>query len=128
MQTTVDPAVEAEYREKGWWGTECLTDVIRRLAATNPQGTAFVDEHGDRMSWRVYDEVSDRIASAHMSTDLARGDVIVAATGVTDGALIKGVHFSKDVITTETVVYRSATGTVRRIYGEHRELSKFHLD
>ena len=31
-------------------------------------------------------------------TDLARGDVIVAATGVTDGALIKGVHFSKDVI------------------------------
>ena len=60
-------------------------------------------------------------------TDLARGDVIVAATGVTDGALIKGVHFGKDVITTETVVYRSATGTVRRIYGEHRELSKFHL-
>jgi fructose-1,6-bisphosphatase II / sedoheptulose-1,7-bisphosphatase len=51
----------------------------------------------------------------------------VAATGVTDGALIKGVHFGKDVITTETVVYRSATGTVRRIYGEHRELSKFHL-
>lgn len=61
-------------------------------------------------------------------TDLARGDVIVAATGVTDGGLLKGVHFGKDVITTETVVYRSATGTVRRIYGEHRELSKFHLD
>ena len=61
-------------------------------------------------------------------TDLARGDVIVAATGVTDGALLKGVKFGKEVITTETVVYRSATGTVRRIYGEHRELSKFHLD
>ena len=61
-------------------------------------------------------------------TDLARGDVIVAATGVTDGALLKGVQFGKDVIETETVVYRSATGTVRRIYGEHRELSKFHLD
>jgi fructose-1,6-bisphosphatase II / sedoheptulose-1,7-bisphosphatase len=61
-------------------------------------------------------------------TDLARGDVIVAATGVTDGALLKGVKFGKEVIETETVVYRSATGTVRRIYGEHRELSKFHLD
>jgi fructose-1,6-bisphosphatase II / sedoheptulose-1,7-bisphosphatase len=61
-------------------------------------------------------------------TDLARGDVIVAATGVTDSALTRGVHFGKDVITTETVVYRSATGTVRRIYGEHRELAKFHLD
>jgi fructose-1,6-bisphosphatase II / sedoheptulose-1,7-bisphosphatase len=61
-------------------------------------------------------------------TDLARGDVIVAATGVTDSALTRGVHFGKEVITTETVVYRSATGTVRRIYGEHRELAKFHLD
>jgi fructose-1,6-bisphosphatase II / sedoheptulose-1,7-bisphosphatase len=61
-------------------------------------------------------------------TDLARGDVIVAATGVTDSALTKGVKFGKEIIETDTVVYRSATGTVRRITGEHRELSKFHLD
>ena len=60
--------------------------------------------------------------------DLSSGDVIVAATGVTDGALLKGVRFGPKVIETETVVYRSATGTVRRIHGEHRELSKFHLD
>src|ERR671921_456546 len=59
--------------------------------------------------------------------DLASGDVVVAATGVTDGALLKGVRFGKEVIETETVVYRSATGTVRRIYGEHREIAKFHL-
>jgi fructose-1,6-bisphosphatase II / sedoheptulose-1,7-bisphosphatase len=61
-------------------------------------------------------------------TDLASGDVIVAATGVTDSALTMGVKFGRDVIETETVVYRSATVTVRRIYGEHRELSKFHLE
>lgn len=61
-------------------------------------------------------------------TDLARGDVVVAATGVTDGALLKGVRFRGDIIETETVVYRSTTGTVRRIYGEHRNLSKFSLD
>ena len=60
--------------------------------------------------------------------EMARGDVIVAATGVTDGALLKGVRFARDVIETETVVYRSATGTVRRIEAEHRELGKFHLD
>lgn len=60
--------------------------------------------------------------------DLASGDVIVAATGVTNGALLKGVSFGKDVIETETIVYRSATGTVRRIHAEHRELAKFHLD
>jgi fructose-1,6-bisphosphatase II / sedoheptulose-1,7-bisphosphatase len=61
-------------------------------------------------------------------TEMARGDVILAATGVTDGALLKGVRFTKDVIETETVVYRSATGTVRRIQAEHREFAKFHLD
>ena len=60
--------------------------------------------------------------------EMASGDVIVAATGVTTGLLLKGVHFSKDVITTETIVYRSTTGTVRRIYGEHRQFEKFFLD
>jgi fructose-1,6-bisphosphatase II / sedoheptulose-1,7-bisphosphatase len=61
-------------------------------------------------------------------TEMSSGDVIVAATGVTDGALLEGVRFGKDVIETETIVYRSATGTVRKIQGEHRELAKFHLD
>ena len=60
--------------------------------------------------------------------DLASGDTVVAATGVTDGALLKGVKFSGTIIETETIVYRSLTGTVRRIQGEHRELEKFHLD
>ena len=59
--------------------------------------------------------------------DLASGDVIVAATGVTDGALLTGVRFGREVIETETIVYRSATGTVRRIRAEHREFAKFHL-
>ena len=57
--------------------------------------------------------------------ELASGDVIVCATGVTDGALLKGVRFGQDVIETETVIYRSVTGTVRRIQAEHREMSKF---
>jgi len=64
----------------------------------------------------------------YLVSDLASGDVIVAATGVTDGALVSGVRLGKDVIETETVVYRSATGTVRRIQAEHREMAKFHLD
>ena len=59
--------------------------------------------------------------------DLARGDVVVAMTGVTDGALVKGVKFGRSTIRTETVVYRSHTGTVRRIEAEHRDFDKFHL-
>jgi fructose-1,6-bisphosphatase II / sedoheptulose-1,7-bisphosphatase len=60
--------------------------------------------------------------------DLARGDCLFAATGVTTGSLLSGVRFRKDVIETETVVMRSVTGTVRYIKGEHRQLEKFHLD
>jgi fructose-1,6-bisphosphatase II / sedoheptulose-1,7-bisphosphatase len=60
--------------------------------------------------------------------DLVKGDCLFAATGVTNGALLTGVRFRKDVIETETVVMRSITGTVRWIRGEHRQLEKFHLD
>ena len=60
--------------------------------------------------------------------DMARGDCLFAATGVTDGSLLSGVKFRGAVIHTETVVMRSVTGTVRIIKAEHRQLEKFHLD
>jgi fructose-1,6-bisphosphatase II / sedoheptulose-1,7-bisphosphatase len=47
--------------------------------------------------------------------EMASGDVIFSATGVTDGSLLDGVHFRGDFAETETVVMRSKTGTVRRI-------------
>lgn len=59
--------------------------------------------------------------------DMVRGDCLFAATGVTDGSMLRGVRFRGNVIDTETVVMRSVTGTVRWIRAEHRELSKFHL-
>ena len=52
--------------------------------------------------------------------DLASGDVIFAATGVTDGSMLAGVHRRGDYCITESVVMRSATGTVRWIKGRHR--------
>jgi fructose-1,6-bisphosphatase II / sedoheptulose-1,7-bisphosphatase len=60
--------------------------------------------------------------------DMVKGDCLFAATGVTDGSMLRGVKFRGDVIETETVVMRSVTGTVRWIRAEHRQLSKFHLD
>ena len=60
--------------------------------------------------------------------ELAAGDVVVAATGVTDGGLLSGVKFKQNTIETETLIYRSVTGTVRRIKAEHLELGKFRLD
>ncbi len=52
--------------------------------------------------------------------DLAKGDVIFAATGVTNGSLLDGVQRRKTVVTTESVVMRASTGTVRWVRGEHR--------
>ena len=60
--------------------------------------------------------------------DMVRGDCLFAATGVTDGPMLKGVNFREDIIKTDTVVMRSVTGTVRWIKAEHRQLDKFHLD
>jgi fructose-1,6-bisphosphatase II / sedoheptulose-1,7-bisphosphatase len=60
--------------------------------------------------------------------ELVRGDCLFAATGITDGAMLRGVKFRKDFIETETVVMRSITGTVRWIRAEHRQLDKFYLD
>jgi fructose-1,6-bisphosphatase II / sedoheptulose-1,7-bisphosphatase len=53
-------------------------------------------------------------------TDLARGDCIFAATGVTGGSLLDGVKRRGGVMTTDSVVMRASSGTVRWVKGEHR--------
>jgi fructose-1,6-bisphosphatase II / sedoheptulose-1,7-bisphosphatase len=94
---------------------------------------------GGQMQCRlVLDTEEKRVRAAKMGirdprkkyeiADMVRGDCLFAATGVTDGALLAGVKFRRDVIETETVVMRSITGTVRWIRAEHRQLEKFHLD
>lgn len=52
--------------------------------------------------------------------DMASGDVIFAASGVTDGSMLKGVRFERHWTETETVVMRSATGTIRWIRNRKR--------
>jgi fructose-1,6-bisphosphatase II len=53
--------------------------------------------------------------------DLVKGDdAIFAATGVTDGELLKGVRYRGNVATTHSMVMRALTGTVRFIEGTHR--------
>jgi fructose-1,6-bisphosphatase II / sedoheptulose-1,7-bisphosphatase len=74
------------------------------------------DERGRAAKWGVED--LDRIY--HLN-DLAKGDVIFAATGVTDGSLLEGVKRRKGgCMTTESVVMRASSGTVRWVKGEHR--------
>jgi fructose-1,6-bisphosphatase II / sedoheptulose-1,7-bisphosphatase len=51
--------------------------------------------------------------------DMAKGDCIFAATGVTDGSLVDGVHVRKQCITTESIVMRASSGTIRKVWAEH---------
>ncbi len=55
----------------------------------------------------------------YMTEDLAKGDVMFAATGVTKGYLLDGVRFFGDGAKTESIVMRSKSGTVRVINSTH---------
>ena len=74
------------------------------------------DERLRARKWGIED--LDRI---YQLEDLAKGDCIFAATGVTDGSLLQGVkHLKGGRMTTESVVMRASSGTVRWVRGEHR--------
>jgi fructose-1,6-bisphosphatase II len=62
----------------------------------------------------------------HTDDLVAGNDVFVAATGVTGGALLRGVRYTPDGAITDSIVMRSRSGTVRRIEAHHRfeKLSK----
>ncbi len=56
-----------------------------------------------------------------MTDDLIAGDnAFFAATGITDGDLLKGVTYSRSHVTTDSLVMRSRSGTVRQVRGRHR--------
>ncbi len=57
--------------------------------------------------------------------EMATGDVIFAATGITDGSLLSGVKFSGGRVETHTVIMRAATKTVRWLRTQHRAAAKF---
>ncbi|MES2291179.1 MAG: class II fructose-bisphosphatase [Pseudomonadota bacterium] len=74
------------------------------------------DERSRARKWGIED--LDRIYDLE---DLAKGDCIFAATGVTDGSLLAGVkRRAGGKMTTESVVMRASSGTIRWVRGEHR--------
>ena len=74
------------------------------------------DERARARKWGIED--LDRIYDLE---DLAKGDCIFAATGVTDGSLLAGVkRLPGGRMTTESVVMRASSGTIRWVRGDHR--------
>jgi fructose-1,6-bisphosphatase II / sedoheptulose-1,7-bisphosphatase len=89
---------------------------------------------GGQMQGRLVFRNDDEVARAHRwgvedleriysLEDMAKGDCIFAATGVTDGSLLKGVHRGRGCTTTESIVMRASTGTVRRVSTEYHDLA-----
>jgi fructose-1,6-bisphosphatase II / sedoheptulose-1,7-bisphosphatase len=75
------------------------------------------DERTRARRWGI--ENLDRI---YQLEEMASGDCIFAATGVTDGSLLSGVkRLRGGLLKTESIVMRASSGTVRRITGEHHK-------
>jgi fructose-1,6-bisphosphatase II / sedoheptulose-1,7-bisphosphatase len=73
------------------------------------------DEKARAKKWGITD-----LKRKYDLMELVAGDVVFSATGVTDGAMLRGVHRDGEYISTESVVMRSATNTVRWIKARHR--------
>ena len=91
---------------------------------------------GGQMQTRLILDTPEKIARAkkmgiadpnkkYDMSEMARGDVLFAATGVTGGNFLNGVKFHKNGVTTHTVVMRSSSGTVREIIAKHQDMTKF---
>jgi fructose-1,6-bisphosphatase II len=79
----------------------------------------LVFRHDDERA-RAEKMVSGDVTRVFMTDDLAAGSVMFAATGITSGDLLRGVRYVAGGAFTESIVMRSASGTVRNIHTRHR--------
>ena len=91
---------------------------------------------GGQMQGRLVTDSEDQKARAakmgvkdfnkkYTMEEMASGDVIFAATGVTDGNILEGIRYVRGGFTTHSVVMRSKTGTVRYVKAMHPDMGKF---
>jgi fructose-1,6-bisphosphatase II len=126
MDGDVAPAIAAARRGTG-------VDMLMGVGGT-PEGVisaAAIKCLGGAMQGRLWprdDDERQQLVDAGYDVgrvlthdDLVGGsDLFVAATGVTDGALLRGVRFADGSALTESIVMRSRSGTIRRVEAEHR--------
>jgi fructose-1,6-bisphosphatase II len=123
----VAPSIAAARQGRG-------VDLLMGIGGT-PEGVisaAAVKCLGGVMQGRLWprdDEERKKLVDAGFDVDrklttddlVAGEDVFVAATGVTDGSLLNGVRYDASGCTTQSVVMRSRSGTVRRIESYHAQ-------
>jgi len=116
---TTDPSTGVDiYMGQGGAPEGVLAAAALRCVGGQMQGRLVFrndDEKARAAKWGITD-----LNRKYGLRELVAGDVVFSATGVTDGSMLRGVHRDGDYITTESVVMRSATGTVRWIRARHR--------
>jgi len=119
--------------------TESGADVLFGIGGT-PEGViaaAALKCMGGAMLGRLWPRNDDErqaavnagydLSAVLTTDDLVQGDnCFFAATGITDGELLRGVRYDRNGATTQSLVMRSRSGTVRRIDARHR-LDKLNL-
>ena len=80
------------------------------------------DEKSRARKWGITD-----LNRKYSMTDMAKGDVMFAATGVTSGSMLKGVRRFSNGAETHSIVMRSKTGTVRWVSATHNYTVKTGL-
>jgi fructose-1,6-bisphosphatase II / sedoheptulose-1,7-bisphosphatase len=123
---TTDPEVTGVdiYMGRGGAPEGVLAASALRCVGGQMQGRLILDTP-EKVARAAKMGVSDPTRSYKMN-ELASGDVLFAATGVTDGNMLKGVKFAKNYIQTETIVMRSSSRTVREITARHQDVEKFN--
>ncbi len=104
-------------------GIGAAPEGVITAAALKCLGGDFIGQ----LKWRNKEEMERAFAMGVRDPDriytrdeLAQGDVMFCATGVTDGSLLKGVRYlSNRRVLTQSMVMRSKTGTVRSIESQH---------
>ena len=116
---TTDPATSVDiYIGMGGAPEGVLAAAALRCVGGQMQGRLVFrneDERKRAAKWGIAD-----LTRKYGLLDMISGDVVFSATGVTDGAMLRGVHRIGNFITTDSVVMRSSTGTVRWIKARHR--------
>jgi len=123
-------ALDPEAGIDGLMGTGGAPEGVLSAAAVMCMGgeiqarLAFTTDEQRARAEKMVEGAVDRVLRTE---DLASGNVMFSATGVTSGDLLKGVRYRRGYVLTESIVMRSGTGTIRRIETMHRYAERYEF-
>ena len=103
-----------------------LAAAALRCTGGQMQGRLVTDEESQKERARKMG-IED-FERKYTAEEMASGDVVLSATGVTTGTMLSGIAQQGAEIWTDTLLMRSSTGTIRWIKARHTHPEKFHIN